>query len=234
MTRELPIIFDRESVNAILAGRKTQTRRVIPFTRIAYEDKNDTPDLYLHGKDDGEFINAKDAAPYRRDDLLWVREAWKFWNWTEDGEPLIRYKADGAEKLCHPSTDETGQMWNDVFSKLSERENVLKHGAARDSAWRSPLFMFKDAARLWLRVTDVRAERLQDITEDDARMEGVADPWNYQLPEYYEDASMRYLDYYTAAFAGRWDRRDTSGYPWKDNPWVWVYEFKQKGKNNDN
>jgi hypothetical protein len=58
--RELSIIFDGDSVRAVLDGHKTQIRE-----RIAHEDKNDTPhNLYLHGKEDGEFINAKDSTPY--------------------------------------------------------------------------------------------------------------------------------------------------------------------------
>ena len=93
--------------------------------------------------------------------------------------------------------------------------------------WRPSIYMPKEAARLFLRITDVRVERLQEITEDDAVAEGVKDPYEYQDANYYERVATD-KEINASAFAGLWDSiNDKRGYPWRDNPWVWVYEFEQ-------
>lgn len=221
--KERPILMNGDSVRAILAGKKTQTRRVIPPRLMANADldKNDPTYIYLWVPHDfGEYQHAKDVAPYQPGDLLWVKEAWMFWDWTEDGEPFIKYEADGTVRICEASSDKTAERWMDIWAELSVDENYSKHrGAARDNKWRSPMFMFRDCARIWLRVTGVRAERLQGITEADAIAEGalhgVDASWGGNGA--YAQGRCQFL----------WDMLNAKrGYPWKDNPWVWVYEFK--------
>ena len=87
--------------------------------------------------------------------------------------------------------------------------------------------MPREAARIFLRVTDVRAERLNDITERGAQYEGVSLPLAAQNdPEYAE-----YIGGYYSAFADLWDRivklADRALYGWDANPWVWVIEFER-------
>ena len=225
--KELPIIMDGDSVRAILAGRKTQTRRAIPHKLMQNADLDANDPTYIYFEDAyGDSHRGVTYAPYKKDDLLWVKEAWKLWDWTEDGVPWIRYAADEALRLRDiPDTGdtfwemETAEKIGNIWAKLSGRENVIKHGAARDGKWRSPLFMYKHFTRIWLRVTGVRAERLQDITDPDAIAEGML----HNVDPSWEG---------NGAFArGRyqsvWDELNAKrGYPWEDNPWVWVYEFE--------
>jgi len=234
--RQLPIIMTNESVRAILAGKKTQTRRVMKTFPDVQCIK-----LHQHGDEWLESWSAhhipcyrsnawmRHKSPYRKDDLLWVREAWMYWNWTEDGDPWIKYAADGTKRLCRipDSGDsfwemEVSEKIGDVWAKLSDRDNFQKHGAARDNSSRNPIFMFKHFARIWLEVTDVRVEQVQDITEADAIAEGalhgVDASWDGNGA--YAQGRYQFL----------WDMLNAKrGYPWKDNPWVWVYEFRRVG-----
>lgn len=94
--------------------------------------------------------------------------------------------------------------------------------------WRPSIYMPRKAARLFLRVTNVRVERLQDITEEDARGEGVKDPYEYQHPDYYDQPHLRGLEINQSAFAGLWDSINAKrGFCWEVNPWVWVIEFER-------
>jgi hypothetical protein len=88
--------------------------------------------------------------------------------------------------------------------------------------------MPREAARLFLKVKTVRVERLHDITENDARNEGVKDPYDYQEPSYYNQPHVRGMEINKSAFAGLWDSLNAKrGYGWESNPWVWVYEFER-------
>lgn len=94
--------------------------------------------------------------------------------------------------------------------------------------WKQSLFMPKEAARIWLKVTNVRVEQLQDITEDGAEAEGVIDNRGFiHSPE------NEYDRIYTARehFIEIWDRTikksDLDSYGWDANPWVWVIEFER-------
>jgi hypothetical protein len=149
--REKPIIFSSPMVRVILEGRKTQTRRVInpqppsKPCRCAY-----TPGGWSIESEPNEFgaigclCGHKTTPRYDVDDVLWVRETWA--KKTESGETVYYYKADYTEV---PG---------------------LTLGVQK---WRPSIHMPRVAARLFLRVTDVRAERLQEITIRDARAEGV-------------------------------------------------------------
>ena len=172
------IIMSADSVRAIREGRKTQTRRVIKpprgpflwdFSR-AWVDPGVGGGPYLkvpfcHESDGWQDDPDEDTvqrirSPHQPGDVLYVKETWA----GQTGRPLSQghlfYRADG---------DDTGKQL-----PLSYVE--------RESRWRSPLHMPRWAAREWLRVTEVRAQRVQDIGEEDARTEvlfvpGVANPW---------------------------------------------------------
>ena len=91
--------------------------------------------------------------------------------------------------------------------------------------------MPREAARLFLRVTDVRIERLQHITAADALAEGVKDPYDYQTPKWYEMHKDLLNCAERAAFAGFWEtivkQADLPRYGWDASPWVWVIEFER-------
>lgn len=191
---EKPILFNTEMVKAIMEGRKTQTRRVIRFP------DGMTGRLPECGARDYIYYpGGIKYPPYHAEDVLWVRETWCRIGNPKAGRPMhYCYRADMEE----PSKDDMGFM----------------------ALWRPSIHMPKEAARLFLRVKTVYADRLQNMTLQDSLDEGVklhlngiangADPL---LP-----------------FAELWNstinKRDFSKYCWSANPWVWVIEFERIDK----
>lgn len=204
-----PILFNTEMVRAILDGKKTMTRRVIkpqPKNRIAYCFAGykcgtwgyPSAEAYKYWGDKFERTNPITDAeenqrwkpPYHTDDILYVRETFSEVE-AVDGKPYYIYK-----------TDDNGDYYKQLHSS---RKNFEK--------WRPSIHMPREAARIFLRVTNVTVERLQDITDDDAANEGCND--------------------YTSTACGFpivWDStiplKDRELYGWGANPWVWVIEFE--------
>lgn len=239
--RERPIIFSAPMVRAILAGRKTQTRRVMKpqpsegWEPHAYDD--------LHKMVDGEFVFRNEEpvvvgwgpvdeegyeghrSPYGRPgDRLWVRETWKPVEVdvrTGDKPWQVKHGVDGilykANNFFIPieNTPEAGEAWGEAYHPRGE-------------VWRPSIHMPRWASRLTLEVVDVRVERLQAISEEDARAEGITDggclncgnPEPCECPYPTPDAR--------DAFIGLWDSLNAKrGHAWDANPWVWVVEFKR-------
>lgn len=201
-----PILFNTEMVQAILDGRKTCTRRVVKTRRkdaygfyVAKGPDGSFTGVYEYDEDERMFENQL-IPPYKPGDILYVRETWG----EGYAEGTYIYKAD--DKLAELPT----------FKKTSK---ILYHPS---------IHMPKEAARIWLKVTNVRVERLQDMTDDDAEAEGAIDNRGFiHSPE------NEYDRIYTARehFIGIWDRTikksDLDHYGWDANPWVWVIEFER-------
>jgi hypothetical protein len=181
-----PILFSSPMVQAILAGRKTQTRRVM----------NPQPTWVLN---DGKPLWPTNPK-YLTGDILYVRETWSHY-YDPNGhpyEPVIIYKADfGPEPVD----------WN----------------------WKPNIFMPKAAARIFLQVTDVRAERLQDITEEDAIAEGIECIHESDVKVYRNYLLKEKLGSTNPvnSFSSLWNSINAKTSPWKKNDWVWVYTFKK-------
>lgn len=216
---ERPILFSAEMVRAILAGRKTQTRRkmkVQPWPDSTVEVGPYHPHIVdRHGESHPgpatfgavwshqDIVNGADAGlpcPYGAlGDLLWVREGFavqpELWADNRGPQPL-HYTAD--QVIGFAGKPDTRQI-EDYRSKPS-------------------IHMPRWASRITLRITDVRAERLQDIREDDARAEGCD-------PVIHEDGA---IDCGTrkTTFARLWNRINGAG-AWEANPWVWVLSFER-------
>ena len=189
-----PMLMNSEMVKAILAGRKTVTRRLIKERHLCvldspyHKEHSEVPDKVL--------LEKLCESPYQPGDVLYVRETWCKGS-LNGGADQYFYKADDNDFHCQ---------------------------------WRPSIHMPKEAARIFLRVTGVRVERLQDITLDDAIAEGcqgkfigsgecVGAGWEI-LPE--------------DEFADLWDstikKSDLDKYGWDANPWVWVIEFERISK----
>ena len=143
-------------------------------------------------------------------DLLIVRETWQYADWTEDGYPFIGYRADDTRRLVERRIpEEWGERLSDIWSELSEPANYNIDNRAADRRWRPAIHMPRWASRLTLRITDVRVQRLQDISEEDARAEGRSltpgDPVGY--------------------FPETWERINGPG-SWEANPFVWALTFQ--------
>ena len=135
-------------------------------------------------------------CPYQPGDRLWVRETWA-------GLPQFHNLNSEIERYIY---------------KADEDATPLK--------WKPSIHMPKEAARIWLEVTSVRVERLQDITEEDAKAEGIA--WERARKINRLENSGRIIDSAKAMFMRLWDSINAKrGYGWDINPWVWVIEFKK-------
>lgn len=185
-----PILFNTEMVRAILDERKTCTRRSvkgnIPNDAI-WGYTGFTPKGYISCR--GVYADGYGEGfyklPYLPGDVLYVLETW---DWDPDNEVAksYYYKADGD----------------------------LRPEGYKGMGWSPSIHMPKEAARIWLRVTNVRVERLQDITDNEAEAEGFTDYTSTAL-----------------GFAYTWDhtikKSDFDRYGWAANPWVWVIQFER-------
>lgn len=207
MTKQKPILMSAESVRAILDGVKTQTRRVIKpqpeWRRNMFDGTYAWTYKTVNSHQDGWRANLLVYAPYQPGAVLWVRETWAALSPHDERAPLeeciIEYKADtGAPYPGNWPADEA-------------------RGNPDAPKWRSPIHMRKWMARLWLEVTDVRVQRLQDITPGDIIDEGfqTATEAVLRMPE-------------PGVFVREWNELNAKrGYSWESDPWVWAYTFKK-------
>lgn len=202
-----PILFNTEMVQAISDGRKTVTRRVVK------PQPPDVPSVKFREIRNGNAVFEWDCstnlcerkAKYNVGDILWVRETWEYLNYAGENNGYV-YRAS-----------ENGQLW----------EN-----ASTDWTWHPSIHMPKEAARLFLRVTGVRVERLQDITSEQMLSEGIDVKFPEPKPSYISLAytEIKLKPAIKKDFSELWDKTikpaDLLLYGWSANPWVWVIEFE--------
>lgn len=223
-----PILFNTEMVRAILDGRKKNTRRVIKFPRNRFTGEIPKPDdikiysplvfsdkISFHVK---PFYRFDMKVPYERGDFLYIRETWGISNLDYDDKiTYIVYKASENEK---DGGCRIVRLPDDKFEKLYDSM------AENSPQWRPSIHMPKEAARIFLRVTDVRVERLQDITDAEAEREG-AQPQN---PFDYDVNKWPNKEHFKEIWNSTIKKSDFECYGWEVNPWVWAYEFEECGK----
>lgn len=150
--------------------------------------------------------------------LLWVRETWGLHAYHDESDW-------NRESVAHLAGDDILSRWTVAFA--------ADWGPNQEGCfWRPSIHLPKWATRIWLEVTGVRVERLQDITEEDAKAEGVE---LRELEGIGDDQPLacdlrrrtKATHPYTLGFAVLWDTINEDSLMWKDNPWVWVVEFKR-------
>ena len=227
---ERPILFSGPMVRAILDGHKTQTRRVVKVGDTIEERDDGTRWPYFttwtHGDDGSPWASCPYGEP---GDRLCVRETWRYADWTEDGQPWIRYAADDARRLCERVSSEWAARVADIWAELSSAENFAVDGRAADRKWRPSIFLPRWASRITLAVTAVRVERLQAISEADAIAEGIAARCDHGCSSLCGCTSCVGEGCQTAAaqYSALWDTINGDRAPWASNPWVWVVEFSR-------
>ena len=245
--KERPILFSAPMVRALLAGRKTQTRRVVKPQPYLYHDagrfkqwmwdagKEGLKPFSTGGIDDDCWDFWKVFCPHGTiGDRLWVRETF-FDNNSQgysDGLNTVPAERD-MEQVFYRATDPNPDF---------EGETIEHDGGG----WRPSIHMPRWASRLTLEITGVRVERVQDIREADARAEGMQPNWVGDLAQFDPDEH-GYLPFdaddegnvpacdvyetFTArdCFARLWDSINGKrpGCSWEANPWMWVLEFRR-------
>ena len=193
--RFLPILFNTEMVRAILDDRKKATRRIVPLDIVNRCDiESDGKTLLAYENDCGDFIEPVKLCRYQPGDILYVRETW----YKDAGRYL--YRAD-----------------------YSDTEKFYMDGQEIKLRWRPSIHMPKEAARIWLRVTNVRVERLCDIDEAGAIAEGLYEGWRYHGKGSCALSARQ-------AFSWLWQFITLDAPAWQSwalNPWVFVVAFER-------
>ncbi|KVS08142.1 hypothetical protein [Burkholderia multivorans] len=210
---ERPILFSGPMVRAILEGRKTQTRRVVRHqppaaTREVFTFPHPDPRTHYWAFDGGSLLDWSHPCPQGEiGDRLYVRETWQHSNHPfgpYESNCLVFYRADYLDDPLGPDLERSAD------------------GIRRE--WRPSIHMPRAAARITLEITGVRVERLQSISESDARAEGVTIEEHHTrgyCAGAYRPPSIR-------AFHDLWDSLNAArGHGWDVNPWVWVVEFRR-------
>ena len=213
-----PILFNTEMVRAILDGRKTCTRRV---AKNVPDHTHRIEPIYENGRLQFNCFYSAYAPkldiyadfcmpclpPYQQGDILYVRETWS--------HPIV------------PS---------DKNRYVYRADEVAEDGFKNEAhIWHPSIHMPKEAARIWLKVTDVRVERLQDMTNDDALKEGTegvrCDHVGSGAYGCTDCMNTGWLEPPIVEFAQIWDntikKSALDRYGWNANPWVWVIEFER-------
>lgn len=216
MSKERPILFSGAMVRALLDGSKSQTRRIItgPKHGLKVNAHPTEPAIIATRVDeqwDGFVFSGGMCrvgpvqCPYGQPgDRLWVRETWaQNWNQLSDTrmDRSYAYRADGDERAQDNGTD---------------------------LPWRPSIHMPRAASRILLEIVSVRVERLQDVSEADARAEGAT---HYEPANYLSHGGWSHDGYYVhatarASYERLWNDIKGAG-SWDANPFVWVIEFKR-------
>lgn len=213
--KERPILFSAPMVLALLAGAKTQTRRVVSKDDAGALDASffyaDVTEFQELSADPVAFLGLKSRYGMPGD-RLWVKETWRAWEDPSDGFDFIQFRADDA-KVKVPN-----EPW------------VCDHIVGKFDNWHPSIFMRRWMSRLTLEVTGVRVERLQEISEADAKAEGAEmyvtghgtiAPADLQAePGYWSDRL------YRNGYESLWESINGAG-SWARNPWVWAIEFRR-------
>jgi len=250
MMKERPIIFNSDQVRAILDGRKTQTRRVVPEWQLPSETEGPHDQYPNHkfmslGQRDRKYgfglFGATEEqcmeehnkyggtyCPYGSvGDQLWVRETWQ--GPLFDPSEWEDYQADPEKfkkpEYCHYRASGDSCEFVDMLTE----DTVCR--------WRPSIHMPRWASRIQLEITGVRVERLQDISEQDAIAEGlrfhhIYNEWGGVEPHpaiTKHVPQWRWYENPITAFQNLWDSMNGKNKTkcWNANPWVWVIEFKR-------
>lgn len=210
-----PILFNTDMVRAILDGKKTETRRVIKFPVNKYTKRRPIADnleiskkhlisllkkVYFDEKP-SYCIGVK--KPYQPGDILYVRETWE-WN------PCWDCGLDTEKNGCPYEHERIYNQKNRKYGCYCYKASLDDGDTPSVGTWHPSIHMPKEAARIFLKVTDIRPERLQDIDDNGVVAEGL------QIGDPFDDLWNSIIK-----------KSDQDRYGWDTNPWVWVIKFKK-------
>lgn len=202
-----PILFNTQMVRAILDGRKSCTRRIVKPQWEECPNCKDVHNEYIYNNlaenvycaRCGYPLVPERRTPYQPGDILYVRETWCGWYL-----PLV------GMHYCYRATEPDGNKRPTSPEYDCDVEKI---------SWHPSIHMPKEAARIWLKVTDVRVERLQDISGEDLIKEGI----DFFQSNYVRVAFNEFKNIWNSTIK----KSDIDRYGWNANPWVWVIEFER-------
>lgn len=220
--KERPILFSAPMVRAILEGRKTVTRRVLPGYQVPMLDTDGRWlsvaqhhrqwGFAVSGETEGvcaKGLETSGCCPYGKPgERLWVRETWYCDHFEVMRGPYLKPDDLNVSEAIDDGT-------------LVYAADGLTPYEADQPIWKPSIHMPRWASRILLEITDVRVERLQDISEEQALAEGIA---KTQDGGYHVESGKHYFASPVDSFASLWS---SVGGDWDANPWVWVVEFKR-------
>jgi len=252
------IIMNDFSVQRILSGAKTQTRRVVKLRNLP---NSEIASIHRDGAGFGWIawspkpVSAEETAriypgpsgfpcPYGKvGDHLWVRETWRIESFLE-GEPVwFGYRADGDVAIEDSTDDPRYEAWWERIAVQSTDELIKMNWPRKDAddvfhwnhkcsplRWRPSIFMPRWASRITLKITDIRVERVQEISGEDCVNEGATTLTDLNMMLSKKDKTPFHEQNNRKAraiFQALWDSINSKkGYSWNDNPWVWCISFK--------
>lgn len=203
--KQRPILFTGPMVCALLDGRKTQTRRLIKNPGYFGCPTGDCP--HSHQAECNAAMSV--LSPYGvPGDQLWVRENVQALE-LKDGTDVVRYPADGKERGIENSR-EGADRWFDLLHYDAKRRSVGSVVPA--------IHMPRWASRVTLQITEVRAQRVQDISHDDCWAEGVVCPIHGARKH-------TCCSGLTRGYRDLWNSINGAG-SWDANPWIWAVSFE--------
>ncbi|WPO93795.1 hypothetical protein SFA32_12535 [Buttiauxella sp. HR94] len=230
---ERGMIFNAEMVRAILDGRKAQTRRIIQSAAKNMQARGHEVISHRAPGDKwyGDYVySMRDRSGVWQDftnedflakcpfgvvgDRIWVRETWADVN--HDGCPAVAYRADSEVRNLNESDGEEDDPNLEKYWFANWYPDLI---SGTEGRWTPSIHMPRWASRITLEITDVRVERLNSISEEDARAEGCAGGHD-SIPHYHYSATPHehFRHVWTSIYG------DDS---WQANPWVWVIEFRR-------
>lgn len=224
MPKEIPILFSTLMVEAILEGRKTMTRRIVKYSKkienpeVGFTAFTQPGEFSVRGiYENGQFGESLFKMKWQKGDVLWVRETF-----SKGYEGVLD---DPEEKyVTFKNGDQMFLKSGYVKTKSTPTVKSFAH-----TKWKPSIHMPKWACRIYLEITGIRAERLQDISEQDSLREGVM--LAHPVPGDNHPVYVNYMHegaIYGApsnSFSSLW-RKINGVESWADNPFVWVISFK--------
>lgn len=233
MTKEHPILFSTSMVQAILEGRKTMTRRVVKNNKLniyiddfSFGKTAFTPENHVSVR--GKWIDENKEERYgesfikypfgSKGDKLWVKELhYRYGKWNKNGTT----KTGKQKWIFKPDNFFTAVMYFDLQPAVIEKNSYRKTGWYK----RNSLFMPKEACRVFLEITNIKVERLQEISEEDAIKEGIRTGLTEGYRMTYDYMRKEFVLYDPiGSYKSLWQSIHGEG-SWQKNEWVWVIEF---------
>lgn len=225
-TKERPILFSTPMVQAILEGRKTQTRRIVSKSNSLHSlvwDAFDWSEVYVNSpvglkvKCKGQEELWRIWPKWEVGDILWVREKTRRYYETD-----VNGNIDYDRLVVEYATDKTEEIYlMDGDGSIA----MTKDGEERFVPWKPSIHMPRSACRIRLQITDIRVERLQDVSEEDAKAEGVERFPNGRWKMYGLHHNVYDMPTAHDSFRTLW-RTINGEESWNANPWVWAIAFK--------